>query len=147
MWEIAEWLFKAVCLICSGWGVGLLAAGYDAERHKDDPGLNHKSRLFFRSVWMVCVPFGFLGWSVEAFVSGAVLALSFYLIFDPAFNILIGQKIEYLGTTAKTDNLLRKIGGRAALRLEALLWLTVCLAYLYYQMPAGLKLRIIAHLF
>lgn len=113
-----EQVFQLLCIIAVGFGTAALAAGYDAERHRDKPGLNHASRLAWRTVWMLVLYYavGRFTWAAAEF--GAVFTCAFYLAFDIVFNVLIGQKWYYMGSTAKTDQMLYKIGGRVITAIE-----------------------------
>jgi hypothetical protein len=132
------WL-KILALILASAGVAMLAAAYDGKRHKELKGtraLNHASRLFFRISWLALFAFGVWGISWQALHGFSVLFFAFFLVFDPAFNNRTGLRWYYLGTTAKTDELLAGIGGKAMFAAEALLLLA---AVWFYVAPVAGK--------
>lgn len=104
----------------------ILSALYDKGKRFED----HSSRFIFRAVIVSLISFFevptiLVGiWQptvIQLFLNTAI----FYLIFDYTLNVLEGRKWNYVGYTAKTDIMWRKIGGWIPQFIFKLIFLTI----------------------
>ena len=82
----------------------ILSALYDNGKRFVD----HIPRFIFRAIVVGLISYFSAGNSLINFAQNTAI---FYLLFDYTLNILEGRKCNYVGYTAKTDIMWRKVGG------------------------------------
>lgn len=106
---------------------GLLIKGY---RKK----INHGVRLLVRSGFVLHLAYLVSGSTIELISTVPALFFAFHIPFDPILNISIGREWHYLGTTAKSDRIIRKISprkpGMVSLITESILFIISIIVYI-----------------
>lgn len=113
----------------------MINARYDANEIKGHRYiLKHGSRAIIRGIAIVAIAYFVIpiySWP-QFLLAIAVLAFTFWLIFDIAINVNLGKYWLRIGKTSTLDKLLQHLGEYNAFALKLGLWIASMIAYLMH---------------